>query len=47
MKMLQEHWASTVICIGIFFQCGIRTDLPTKFLPYPNRDANHYATEHL
>ena len=32
----------------IFSLCtGIRTDLPTKFLPNPNRDADHYATEHL
>ena len=30
-----------------FEPTGIRNDLPTEFLPKPNRDVNHYATEHL
>ena len=35
------------IFIILFAFTGIRTDLPTEFLPNPNRDVNHYATEHL
>ena len=35
------------IFIILFALTGIRTDLPTEFLPNPNRDVNHYATEHL
>ena len=31
----------------IFAVTGIRTDLPIEFLPNPNWDVNHYATEHL
>ena len=35
------------IFVILFAFTGIRTDLPTEFLPNPNWDVNHYATEHL
>ena len=35
------------IFVILYSFTGIQTDLPTEFLPNPNRDVNHYATEHL
>ena len=32
---------------SLFAFTGIQTNLPTEFLPNPNRDINHYATGHL
>ena len=39
-----EKFHTFVIFLAI---TGIRTVLSTRFPPNPNRDANHYATEHL
>ena len=36
-----------IFVILFAFTDGIRTDLHTEFIPNPNRDVNHYATEHL
>ena len=33
--------------IVLFAFTGIQTDIRTEFLPNPNRNANHYATEHI
>ena len=35
------------IFVILFAFSGIRTDLPTQFLPNPKQDVNHYATQHL
>ena len=43
-KKIPEEFYIFVIFFAI---TGIRTDLPTKLLPNPNRHANHYTTEYL